>query len=184
MMSVCNFCGSLDFKEIFQEESRQLSWLSEDIAVLYNENSTLIENLKKLNLVLENMEVQPEFYDDTIEEDDVGATAKEVLELLHHENTCSLVKDTWLLREDYLRVQLVQQLQTLSQDLSTLQPQHHHPPHHHQHPHLPRYLWGHLSRKWWPPSSASTARARKRKKPERLLKWLERRMPMNPIELN
>jgi len=174
-MSVCSICGSLDFVENFQEESRQLSSLSEDIAVLYRENSLLINNLKNLSLELENFEDQSKFYEDTTE-DDVGTRVEEVWELLSQE------KDAWHCREDSLREQLGQQLQTLSQDLSTL----HHQHHHHQHSHLPRHLWGHQSLQWYPPSLASSTRARrmKQQRPERLLRWLQRRMPKNLIDLN
>ena len=55
-MSVCSLCGGLDFVETFQEESRQLSWLSEDIAVLFKENSDLIKKIQQMNLDLENFE--------------------------------------------------------------------------------------------------------------------------------
>ena len=181
-MSVCNFCGSLDFVEVYQEESRQLSWLTEDLAVLYEENSLILKKIKKLNLGLENFEENSEFYEDSIEDDDVTANAEEVLEILHQEETSSLEMDAWLLRESHLRKQLMQQLLALSQDLSTLQPQHHHLQHHRQNPHLSQHLWGHKTLQWRPPSSpASPTRARKLKQPERLLRWIMRRMPMNLI---
>ena len=182
-MAVWSLCDSLDCKKLFQDEVNELSWITEDIAVLYEENSNILKKIKKLNMELENLDETPNFYEDSKEEDDVGAYAEEVLEVLHQEETISFQKDAWLLREDSLREQLVQQLQTLSQDLSSLQPQHHHPPHH-RHPHLPRHLWGHLTRKWRPPSSAPTATARKTKQQKKLLRWLERKLPMDLIDLN
>ena len=71
------------------------------------ENSRIIEQIKKLNLELENFEEDSEFYEDAIEEDDVGAAVdEEVFELLQEEIDSS-EKDAWLLREDSLREQLV-----------------------------------------------------------------------------
>ena len=183
-MAVCILCSSLDDSQLFQEALRDLSWITEDISVLYKENSAMIEKIKTLNLELEkSAEDQSVFCEDS-NEDDVEANAEDILEDLCQEEISSLEKDAWLFREDSLREQLVQQLHTLGQDLSTLQPQHHHLPHHHRHPHLPRHLWGHLTRKWRPPSSALTARARKTKQPKKLLRWLERKTPMNLIDLN
>ena len=86
------------------------------------------------------------------------------------------VRTEWMEREAELRGTLACQLSQLSQDLSHLhhrgqrQPQHH--SQHHRH--LPRHLWGHQTRQWQPPSSPAS---RKKKQPERLLRWLKRRMP-------
>ena len=178
-MAVCSLCDSLDYKKLFQDEVNELSWITEDIAVLYEENSNILEKIKKLNIELENLDEIPKFYEDSEEEDDVEAFAEVVLELLHQEETSSFEKNSWLLREVHLREQLVQQLQTLSQDLSKLQPQHHHLPCHRQDRHLSQHLWGHQSLQWRPPSPALLARARKTKQPGKLLRWIKRRMPMN-----
>jgi hypothetical protein len=170
-MTTCSLCGSLDFTQLFSEECRQLSAVSQDISVLYGQNSSLIARIKKLNLDLENFEENSEFYEDSIEDDDVTANAEEVLEILHQEETSSLEMDAWLLRESYLREQLMQQLLALSQDLSTLQLQHHHLQRHRQNTHLSQHLWGHQTLQWCPPSSpTSLTRARKLKQPERLLR--------------
>ena len=177
-MSVCSLCGRLDFIDNFQEEARQLSWLSEDIAVLFKENSALVENIKKLNLELENFEEQTEFYDETLDEDDdceyrAAADAHEMWRTCQEELN-SLERDIWLQKEVHLRERLVQQVLTLSQDLSTLQHQQQ-SLQHHCHPHLPQHLWGHQTLQW--PSRASRSRPRKAKQPGRLLRWIERRMP-------
>ena len=60
-------CGSLDFMESFEKESEQLSWLVEEISVLYEENSSIVQKIMKLNVDLENFE---EFYEETMEDDD------------------------------------------------------------------------------------------------------------------
>ena len=52
-MAVCILCSSLDDSQVFQEEVRELSWITEDISVLYKENSAMIEKIKTLNLGLE-----------------------------------------------------------------------------------------------------------------------------------
>ena len=186
MMAVCNLCGSLDFLEIFQEESRQLSWLSDDIAVLYKENSTLVNNLKNLNLELENLEEKSEFYEETFKddlcEDGAAVDAQDMWRICQQELN-SLERDIWLQKEVHLREGLVQQLLTLSQDLSTLQHQNRYPVHQQQ-PHLPRHLWGHQTFHWRPPSLASTTTTRKTKQQGRLLRWLVKRMPRNLIDLH
>ena len=74
-MSVCKVCGSLDFVEIYQEEARQLSWLADDIAVLYEENSLTVKKIKELNLDLENLDQRFEFYEETLDDDVSVATA-------------------------------------------------------------------------------------------------------------
>ena len=150
-MSVCKVCGSLDFVEIYQEEARQLSWLTADIAVLCEENSNLLQKIKEINEDLENFEETSKFYEETFEDD---ASDDE----LWREELTSLERDIWVQKEVYLRERLMQQLLSLSQDLSSLQPQHHHPPHHQQQPHLPRHLWGHQTLQWRPPSPASRSR--------------------------
>ena len=50
----------------------ELSWITEDIAVLYEENSNILKKIKKLNMELENLDETPNFYEDSKEEDDVG----------------------------------------------------------------------------------------------------------------
>ena len=52
-MAVCVLCSSLDDSELFQEALRELSRITEDVSVLYKENSTKIEKIKKLNEELE-----------------------------------------------------------------------------------------------------------------------------------
>jgi len=178
-MSVCKDCDSQDFNEIIQEESRQLSWITEDIAALYKENSTLVAKIKQLNEDLENFEVEPEFYEEASDDDACEDVATDDL---WRTELNSLERDIWLQKEVYLREQLMQQLLSLSQDISTLRHRHHHPPRH-QHPHLPRHLWGHQTLQWRPPSPALQNRARKTRKSERLLRWIQRKMPMNLIDL-
>ena len=67
--SVCNLCGSQDFTEIFQDESQELSWITEDIAVLCEENSNILTKIRKLNRELENLDKKFQFYEETIEDD-------------------------------------------------------------------------------------------------------------------
>ena len=117
-------------------------------------------------------------FEDDVQEDVPRVNDEELWRTCQKELN-SLEKDIWLQKEGYLREQLIQQLLTLSQDLSSLQPQLHHPPHHHQQTHLPRHLWGHQTLQWRPPSQASPTTARKTRQPERLLRWIMRRMPMN-----
>ena len=167
-------CGSLDFMESFEKESEQLSWLVEEISVLYEENSSIVQKIMKLNVDLENFE---EFYEETMEEDDecedrAVADAHEMWRTCQEELN-SLERDIWLQKELHLRERLVQQLLTLSQDISTLQHQPHQ--HHHRQPHLPQPLWGHQTLQW--PPTASRSRPRKAKQQGRLLRWIERRMP-------
>ena len=64
-MTTCSLCGSLDFTQLFSEESRQLSSLSQDISVLYEENSSLVAKIKTLNLELEEFDNLTNSYDDT-----------------------------------------------------------------------------------------------------------------------
>ena len=168
---MCFLCSSLDDSQQFQEEVKELSWITEDISVLYKENSAMIEKIRQLNEDLENFEFEEETFEDVEATDD-----------LWREELTSPEKDIWLQKEGYLRGKLVQQLFTLSQDLFTLQPQQHHPPHHLQH-HLPRHLWGHQTFQWRPSSLASTTTARKTKQRGRLLRWLVKRMPKNLIDL-
>ena len=156
--------NGLDLAEMLQDERRQLSWIIEDMSVLYMENRQILAKIKTLNKELE------EFSDDHQENSDDDS--QEVIEKIHD------VKTEWLGRENELRGTLACQLSLLYQDLSYLhhhqkQPQYHSPDQHH----LPRHLWGHLTRKWRPPSSAWPARATKRKHPQKLLRWLERQMP-------
>jgi len=170
-MSVCKICGSLDFVRIYQEESQQLSWLTADIAVLCEENSNLLQKIKEINEDLENFDDKSKFYEEPFE--DNGSDDE-----LWREELTSLERDIWLQKEVYLRKGLMQQLLSLSQDLSSLQPQHHHPPHHQPQPHLPRHLWGHQTLQWCPPSPASRFRQSKTRRQERLRRWIFRRMPM------
>jgi len=175
-MSACNYCGRLDFVEIYQEEARQLSWLAEDIAALYGENSNILQKIKKLNEDLEDFEEKSEFYEESSDacEDEEDAA----IEGWRTELT-SLERDIWLQKEVYLRETLMQQLLSLSQDLSALQPQHRQRlHHHHKQPHLPRHLWGHQTLQWRPPSLALRSRKSKTRSQARLQRWIMRRMPM------
>ena len=184
-MSVCKICGSLDFVETYQEESRQLSWLVEDIAVLYEENSSIVKKIKELNMDLENLDKTTfEFHEETIEDDaSVDGTAVYAEEVWRTELK-SLEMDIWLQKEEYLRERLMQQLFTLSHDLSSLQHQpQHHPPHPPKQPHLPRHLWGHQTLQWHPPSPALLTRTRKTRQQQRLSRWLQKRMPINLRDL-
>ena len=193
-MAVCVLCSSLDDSELFQEALRELSWITEDVSVLYKENSTKIEKIKKLNEELEeflNNQLENS-YDDShedkanftdaydVQEDDTTANADEVW----RKELNSLEKDTWFQKEVYLREQLMQQLLSLSQDISTLQHRHLQPLHHHMQPHLQRHLWGHQTLQWRPPSPASPTTARKTRRTERLMRWLRKRMPRNLIDLH
>ena len=78
-MAVCQLCGSLDYREVFQEEVCELSWLSQDISALYQENSEIIGQIKVLNMELENFAKQQEFYDDSSED---AANVIEALETI------------------------------------------------------------------------------------------------------
>ena len=155
---------SLDLAEMLQEERRQLSWIVEDMTALYMENSKIVEKIKNLNEELEefSIETQENSYDDSDEEDFVDFLPD--------------VKEVWVEREDVLRGQLVEQLQHLFQDVSSLQLQQSH-----HGCHVPRHLWDHASQSWCPPLSAP-ARARwrtgKPRRTEKLLRWIHRRMPL------
>ena len=138
-MTVCQLCHSLDYQELFQDEVRELSWLSEDISVLYLENRNLLKKIQTLNIELENSVKQEEFYEDSLEIDTIAANADEVLEHLQQEDSLLQIKQVWLSKEDQLRQSLVQQVLHLSQDLHHLRLQ--------LHP-LPRHLWGHATRLW------------------------------------
>ena len=153
-MAVCVLCSSLDDKQVFQEEMRELSWITEDISVLYKENSGMIEKIKKLNLELE------EFisYEDTKDELEDNADFPDV-------------KTMWLVKEEMLRATLVQQFGHLCQDVITL----HQPGHGHQDLPVHRQLWGHRTLQWHPPVSDKTRR------PGKLLRWILRRMPNQMI---
>ena len=166
-MAVCQVCHSLDYR--IQEEESQLSWITADIAVLYEENSNILKKIKQFNEDLENFEEKHEFYEEPFE--DVANASEDEL---WREELTSLEKDIWLQKEVYLREKLMKQLLSLSQNLST---QHRNSPHHHLQPHLPRHLWGHQTLQWHPPSPASPTTARKTRQPERLLRWLMKRMP-------
>ena len=125
-MTTCSLCGSLDFTQLFSEESRQLSSLSQDISDLYEENSSFIAKIKTLNLELEEFDNPTNSYDDT-----------QNVENFRDE------KALWRAREDMLRTTLAQQLSNLCQDV------HHHQPQHRAHrPHVPRQLWGHSTQRW------------------------------------
>merc|ERR1719470_210719 len=132
-----------------------------------------------MNENLENCEkfYEESFKDDTIADEDSFEDDASADDLWREELT-SLERDIWLQKEVYLRERLSQQLLSLSQDLSALQPQHRHPHHHQQRPHLPHHLWGHQTLQWRPPSQAQRSRTRKTRRPERLRRWIMRRMPM------
>jgi len=155
---------SLDLAEILQEERRQLSWIVEDMTALYNENSKMIDRIKNLNQEFEEFSTDKHenSYDDSLNDVDDFPD----------------VRTEWLEREAELRGTLAGQLSQLCQDLSHLHHRGQHQPQHHSphHRHLPQHMWGHLTRKWPPPSSAQPARVKKRKQPEKLLRWLERQM--------
>jgi len=162
----------------FQEESQQLSWITADIAVLYEENSNIIKKIMQLNEDLENFEEKPEeFYEEAFEDDVSEEVDTASADELWRYELSRLERDIWLQKEVYLRERLMQQVLSLCQDLSVLQPQHRHPPHHHQQPHLPRHLWGHQTLQWRPPSPASRCRTRKTRRQERLQRWIMKRMP-------
>ena len=102
-MTVCQLCHSLDYRKLFQEEIQELSWLSEDITALYQENSTILDKIRNLNKELENSEQQQEFYDDafedhTFENQAIEANVDEVLGLIQQEDCLSQTKDIWLTR--------------------------------------------------------------------------------------
>ena len=154
---------SLDLAEMLQEERRQLSWIVEDMTALYMENSKIVAKIKNINEELEEFCIgtQENSYDDSNDED-FGDFPD--------------VKDAWLEREDVLRVQLVEQLQNLYQDVSSLQQQQSH-----HGCHVPRKLWGHVTQSWCP-TSLAPARARWRtgkiRRTEKLLRWIHRKMPL------
>ena len=152
---------SLDLAEILQEERRQLSWIIEDMTALYTENSKIVAKIKNLNEELEEfcIENQENSYDDSNDED-FGDFPD--------------VKDAWLEREDVLRGQLVEQLHHLYQDVSSLQQQHRH---HHGY-HVARQLWGHVTQSWCPPPARARWRTGKFRQTEKLLRWIDRKMPM------
>jgi len=173
--------NSLDLAEMLQEERRHLSWIVEDMAVLYNENSLILQKIKTLNLELENLDEESKFYDDYIEDDAEAKTDEEVVEYLQQEDRLCQVKDGWFSREDQLRQSLLQQVLHLGQDLRLL---------HHQQHHLPRHMWGHATRLWRssqrssqssspphspPPSSKATTQTRKGK----LRRWMRKRLLQN-----
>ena len=124
----------------------------------------MIEKIRQLNEDLENCEFEEETFENDVEANDD----------LCRDKLTSLEKDIWLQKEVYLREKLMKQLLSLSQNLST---QHRISLHHHLQPHLPRHLWGHQTLQWHPPSPASPTTARKTRQPERLLRWLMKRMP-------
>ena len=154
----------LDLAEMLQEERRQLSWIVEDMAALYNENSNMIARIKNLSEELE------EFSTDNLEN-----SCDDSLEDL---DDFPDVRTEWMEREAELRGTLACQLSQLCQDLSHLHHRGQQQPQHHRH--LPRHLWGHQTRQWQPPPSPAM---RKTKQPERLLRWLKRRMPNHLIDL-
>ena len=153
---------SLDLAEMLQEERRQLSWIVEDMTALYKENSKLVTKIRNLNEELEEfcIENQTNSYDDSRDED-FGDFPD--------------VKDAWLEREDVLRGQLVEQIHHLYQDVSSLQQQHRH-----HGSHVPRQLWGHVTRSWCPPPARARWRTGKPRRTEKLLRWIYRKMPMPP----
>ena len=117
---------------MLQDERRQLTWIIEDMSVLYKENRAMIAKIKNLNEELEEFsEVRQEnSYGDSIDDVDDFPDAR----------------TEWMEKEEELRVTLVNhQLSHLCQDLFHL---HHHgqhqPQHHSPHDrHLPHHLWGH-----------------------------------------
>jgi len=162
--------NSLDLAEMLQEERRHLSWIVEDMAVLYNENSLILQKIKTLNMELENLDEESKFYDDYIEDDAEAQTDEEVLEFSQQEDSFCQVKDVWLSKEDQLRESLMQQVLHLGQDLRLLCQK--------QQQHLPRHLWGHATRLWSssqqssPPCSTGSKLTRKAK----LLRWMNKKL--------
>jgi regulator of replication initiation timing len=151
---------SLDLAEMLQEERRQLSWIVEDMTALYMENSKIVAKIKNINEELEEFCIgtQENSYDDSNDDDFEDFPD---------------VKDAWLEREDVLRVQLVEQLQNLYQDVSSLQQQHRH-----HGCHVPLQLWGHVTQSWCPPPARARWRTGKFRQTEKLLRWIDRKMPM------
>ena len=175
-MAVCTLCNSLDYSKLFQEETKELSWLTEDISVLYQENRTILHKIKILNSELEEFsgENQINFHEDAIEEDNVAAGLEE--------------KNLWRLREDKLRGQIVQQVQQYVQGLQQLRLQpllHPQLQHQQQFNHCSpvlRHLWGHQSL-LWSPTSPPYPTSRRKTKFVRLRRWLRKRMPVHLITL-
>ena len=166
---MCPNCTSLDNRNLFQEELKELSWLTEDMAALYIENSSLIEKIKSLNLELDEFTVN--------ENDDASDNAVEELTTDDYDE-----KVGWLSREDVIREQLVQQLIDLSQSLSDLwklplQPQYL--------PCISRHMWGHttLARSPLPPRPRRASASPRRSRQEKLQRWLNKMMPVNLIDL-
>ena len=107
-MAVCILWSSLDDSQLFQEEVRELLWITEDISELYKENSAMLEKIKKLTLELEEVIS----YEDTEDELEDNADFPDE-------------KAMWLVKEEMLQTTLAQQLEHLCQDVFTLhQPQH------------------------------------------------------------
>ena len=151
------------------------------MAALYNENSLILQKIKKMNTELESLDNQTKFHEDSIEEDATATNAEEGLELFPHEDSrlwedpLPQVYNVWLSKEDQLREILMQQVLHLSRDLRLLQ--------HQQHP-LPRHLWGHATRLWRssqqssapcrPSPSGSTGSKLTRK--AKLLRWMNKKL--------
>eukprot|EP00092_Neocalanus_flemingeri_P093158 GFUD01118376.1.p1 GENE.GFUD01118376.1~~GFUD01118376.1.p1 ORF type:complete len:188 (+),score=41.66 GFUD01118376.1:348-911(+) len=183
-MAVCKLCHCLDYQELFQQEANELCWLSEDISVLYEENRATLEKIKKLNMELE--EFLGEDYPDNSYDDPITDNCDETIGMLWREDELTAL----LWREEELRGLLLQQLQTLSQHVSS----------HLQHqPPVQHHLWGHLSRRWRPttsgrqsppscrlsppsPSQAGT-QTNKTWRRGRLHRWILKRMPHHFMDL-
>jgi len=161
----------LDLAEMLQEERRHLSWIVEDMAALYKENSLILQRIKMMNTELENLDIETKFCEDSITDDDAEAkTDNEVQDFLQPEDSFCQIKDVWLSKEDQLRESLMQQVLHLGQDLRLLCQK--------QQQHLPRHLWGHATRLWSssqqssPPCSTGSKLTRKAK----LLRWMNKKL--------
>ena len=168
-MAVCQFCNcdSLDLRRRFQEESYELSWLSQDISLLYEENRKVIEKIKSLNTELENFE-HTEFKENSVDDADTFDESEDD------------EMQVWLAKEDAIRWILSLQVQQLCQDVSHLnqpgQPQLQH--RQRQDAAVPRYLWGHQTVRWSHQHlSQGSAALKKARRTGKLLTWLQKRMP-------
>ena len=172
-MAVCTFCGSLDDVNLYQEELKQLSWLSEEIFVLYEENRGMLERIKSINTELENFDEQPQFEDDS---DDYVDENDDVARLSEHYEDDQM--KFWLAKEEEIRWILSLQLRQLCQDVQLLpqqgqlELQHRH----RRHAAVPRHLWGHQTVRWRPQQPAQTV-TRCARRSRKLLRWLARQMP-------
>ena len=171
---MCTLCDSLDDQNLFQEEFRQFSWLSEDIAVLYEENRRVIEKIKSLNVEFENLAEVSE-----CEETSTRDPEDDAWDNLENEDAVD-EKNFWQAKEEAIRWILALQIRQLCADASSchlpLQSLHLHQ--RHNAPVVPHHLWGHRTVRWRPQhNSQGSAARRKARRPGKLLKWLMKRMP-------